>query len=108
MQHQTSYQGPTMSQIRQDQATRDKVQHVIEALKNVSPVFGQNNVPTVNTLPGISPLEQIRQQLTAPLPSQQNSSLCSNNFQEAASQVPLVPLPLRPPVMLLSLDPAFF
>ena len=59
---QSSYTGPTISEIRQDKSTQEKVSLVIDAIKNISPVFGQTT-PGFPTLPGISPLDQLKQHL---------------------------------------------
>ena len=62
--HDKSYTGPTISSIRQDKPTENKVQQVIDALKHISPVFGQPSTPVSQVLPGISPLDQLKQQLS--------------------------------------------
>ena len=61
--HEASYNGPNINEIRRDKATRDQVSQVIEALKQISPVFGQTSSQTVQPVPGISPLDQLKQQL---------------------------------------------
>ena len=63
-QNETSYTGPTINTIRQDKPTQDRVSQVIDALKYISPVFGQPSTPGSQVLPGISPLDQLKQQLT--------------------------------------------
>ena len=62
-QDQKHYAGPNMKQIRQDTDTGDKVTKVIDALKNISPVFGQTS-SSAPVLPGISPLDQLHQQIS--------------------------------------------
>ena len=62
---ETNYTGPTISTIRQDKPTQAKVQQVIDALKHISPVFGQPGTPVPQVLPGISPLDQLKQQLSS-------------------------------------------
>ena len=62
--HDKSYTGPTIAAIRQDKPTENKVQQVIDALKHISPVFGQPSTPVSQVLPGISPLDQLKQQLS--------------------------------------------
>ena len=64
-QHEMSYTGPTINTIRQDKTTQDKVSQVIDALKYISPVFGQPSTPGSQVLPGISPVDQLKQQLTS-------------------------------------------
>ena len=76
-----AYTGPTMTEIRQDSSTAHEVSRIINAIKNVSPVFGQltSNPPATPTMQGISPLVQLQQQLlsqqqlTAPQPSPQDT-----------------------------------
>ena len=64
-QYEASYKGPNINEVRKDRATQDKVSQVIEALKHISPVFGQANSQAAQSLPGISPLDQLKQQLCA-------------------------------------------
>ena len=83
---QSSYNGPTINDIRQDKPTQGKVSLVIDAIKSISPVFGQTT-PGIQALPGISPLDQLKQHLagntgalppnvsSTPLPSQQPQDL---------------------------------
>ena len=61
---QTSYTGPLMADIRRDRDTQDKVSLVVDALKNISPVFGQTSTPAP-ALQGISPLVQLQHQLSS-------------------------------------------
>ena len=63
-QYETNYNGPTISTIRQDKPTQAKVQQVIDALKHITPVFGQPGTPVSRVLPSISPLDQLKQQLS--------------------------------------------
>ena len=70
MEQKTTYTGPLMADIRKDSDTQDKVSLVVDALKNITPVFGQTATPTP-ALQGISPLVQLQQQLSSgnPTPS---------------------------------------
>ena len=88
---QSSYTGPTISEIRQDKSTQEKVSLVIDAIKNISPVFGQTT-PGFPTLPGISPLDQLKQHL-------------AGNTGTIPPNVPNTPLPSpqQPPDVLQQL-----
>ena len=102
---QTSYTGPLMSDIRKDRDTQDQVSMVVDALKNISPVFGQTSTPAP-ALQGISPLVQLQHQLSsgnlgtapsAPQPLLQTIQEALQNGSQTppllASQNPPPPLP---------------
>ena len=59
---QSRYTGPTNSDIRQDRVAQEKVSLVVDAIKNIFQVFGQPS-SGIPTLPGISPLDQLKQHL---------------------------------------------
>ena len=73
-QHEANNNGLNIKEIRRDRSTRDQVSQVTEALKQISPFFGQASSQAVQPLPGISPLDQLQRQLgvTALVPEPQN------------------------------------
>ena len=105
---QSSYTGPNISDIRQDRATQEKVSLVVDALKNISPVFGQPS-SGIPTLPGISPLDQLKQHLAGNtgtfLPGVPNTPSPSQpqplNILEQLRSLLLPGTPPQPPQVLL-------
>ena len=105
---QSSYTGPTISDIRQDKTTQEKVSLVVDAIKNISPVFGQPS-SGIPTLPGISPLDQLKQHLAGNtgtfLPGVPNTPSPSQpqplNVLEQLRSLLLPGTPPQPPQVLL-------
>ena len=85
----SAYTGPTMTEIRKDHSTSQDVSKIIDALKSVSPVFGQlsSNPPPTPTVHGISPLGQLQQLLDQQTNAQHQPPAPQHSIQDTIQQL---------------------
>ena len=86
---ESAYIGPTLPEIRQDPATQQQVASIMDAIKTVSPVFGQlsANPPVAPTSEGSSLLLQLQRLIDQQTPQPQ-ASVPPHQLQNIFGQQP--------------------